>query len=571
MTRAESIVLLASAGTGKTTRLTNRLLALYASGASPERVLASTFTRKAAGEILERLIQRLCGACESEAAAATLARQIGLALDRERAARLCVTLLRHVDRLRIATLDAWFKERVQRASFELGLPADWDVCDPELERRLYGRALSRALDRPRTDDEWSTLIADLKRGGAESRVHSGLLTALARAARFARECTADAWEFPPAVPDAADADIERALAAFERFEVPVTKEGTPRKRHQSAMSELTRCVREHDWRAFADAKLAARVLDGTLKFDKLEIPGEWAACVRVFARRAAHHAAKLVRCQNAALRTLAADFQEELEAATRAERRLAFDTLPRLLAGRAPDPRSAVAHLLLDEFQDTSRLQWRALERDVEAVVEGAETSFFCVGDVKQSIYAWRDGNPMLLAELGTRLSLRTETMEENFRSSPVVLEFVNLVFEHIGSNAALAEGAERLAGQRFEQEFERHRTPHSFEGCVRLWCGPRVDERTLAPREDGRIQRGVASAVELHAAQPDWKIAFLVRSKKLVPRLIERLGRAGLSASGEGGNPLTDSSAVNAALSLLELADHPADDTLVFHVVTSP
>ena len=65
----------ASAGTGKTFQLSNRYLQLVLSGHAPERILASTFTRKAAGEILERILYRLAHAAIDERQAQQLARQ----------------------------------------------------------------------------------------------------------------------------------------------------------------------------------------------------------------------------------------------------------------------------------------------------------------------------------------------------------------------------------------------------------------------------------------------------------------------------------------------------------------
>ena len=51
-----------------------------------------------------------------------------------------------------------------------------------------------------------------------------------------------------------------------------------------------------------------------------------------------------------------------------------------------------MAHLLLDEFQDTSPAQWRVLRPFARRIVERADETFFCVGDVKQAIYGWRGG-----------------------------------------------------------------------------------------------------------------------------------------------------------------------------------
>ena len=61
------VVIRASAGTGKTYQLTNRFLRLLVSGVPPEGILAATFTRKAAGEILERILRTLARAANDDA------------------------------------------------------------------------------------------------------------------------------------------------------------------------------------------------------------------------------------------------------------------------------------------------------------------------------------------------------------------------------------------------------------------------------------------------------------------------------------------------------------------------
>ena len=63
---------------------------------------------------------------------------------------------------------------------------------------------------------------------------------------------------------------------------------------------------------------------------------------------------------------------------------------------------SSYDHWLLDEFQDTSRLQWQALRDLVDEVIQSdsGQRSFFYVGDTKQAIYAWRGGDPRLFDEI---------------------------------------------------------------------------------------------------------------------------------------------------------------------------
>ena len=91
----------ASAGTGKTYRLSNRYLQLLASGVNCESILATTFTRKGAGEILDRIIQRLANAALDSTAAAELERAIGMAIDSSRAQQMLSDLMANLHRLQI--------------------------------------------------------------------------------------------------------------------------------------------------------------------------------------------------------------------------------------------------------------------------------------------------------------------------------------------------------------------------------------------------------------------------------------------------------------------------------------
>src|SRR5437868_8065964 len=94
--------ILASAGTGKTYALTTELLRLLVEGHPPESIFAATFTKTAAGEILERILRRLCDAASSQTARKELAAAIGKpALSSADCQRLAAVLARSLDRLAI--------------------------------------------------------------------------------------------------------------------------------------------------------------------------------------------------------------------------------------------------------------------------------------------------------------------------------------------------------------------------------------------------------------------------------------------------------------------------------------
>ena len=97
-----------------------------------------------------------------------------------------------------------------------------------------------------------------------------------------------------------------------------------------------------------------------------------------------------------------------------------------------------IRHVMIDEFQDTSRLQWgnfRALLSDILA------NNYFSmiVGDVKQSIYRWRNGDWRILNNVGNELSIPPEQLAYNFRSEKRIVEFNNAFFPKAGEIAGQA------------------------------------------------------------------------------------------------------------------------------------
>jgi exodeoxyribonuclease V beta subunit len=94
---------------------------------------------------------------------------------------------------------------------------------------------------------------------------------------------------------------------------------------------------------------------------------------------------------------------------------------------------SAMKHLLLDEFQDTSVIQFDILRPLIEEIASGVGVneggSFFFVGDVKQSIYRFRGGVSALFYQVANHFNVQVRPLEVNYRSRSCVVEFVNRVF----------------------------------------------------------------------------------------------------------------------------------------------
>ena len=145
MNRESNVLIRASAGTGKTFQLSNRFLRLLINGASVDHILSSTFTRKAAGEILDRIVARLAEAALSPNKCAELAEH----LDRDISQTDCLehlqTLINRLHRLRIGTLDSFYAQVASSFCLELGLPPGWRIVEDLHDKDLRNEAIELVL------------------------------------------------------------------------------------------------------------------------------------------------------------------------------------------------------------------------------------------------------------------------------------------------------------------------------------------------------------------------------------------------------------------------------------------
>ncbi len=574
-----SQLLLASAGSGKTFRLTSHFLTLLAAGAPPERIVASTFTRKAAGEILARLFARLARAAADEADARRLAGELGLSLSRAEALELLARLARNIQRFRVRTLDSFFVELARAGAAELGLPPDWRVGDEVELERARDRALAAALEESERG-VWLALLSELERGRAGRGVHAVLARVIDESHRLHVEAQSGAWEVPnpPRGPD--DEHFLAAAQFVREFAPPRTKTGKPNSNWLKALAKLHASALAREFEQVLDDGLVAATAKAEPKYYGLDLPEELREAIAVLVARATAQLGGELRAQNQASARLLERYEARLDEVRRTTRRLAFDDLTRTLGAGPVSAASdlalrvdgAIDHLLLDEFQDTSPSQWRVLRTiAAELVADGTgERSLFCVGDVKQSIYGWRSAEPQLLERLAGELHLEPQSLDRSWRSSPVVLDAVNRVFARLPSFPGWsAEDGDDATAAAFGAWFHPHVAQRAnLAGAVRV--------RTCAARR-GRadpwpqcVEAAVECVREIRAQAPWASVGVLLRRNALAPKLVARLREAGIAASDEGGNPLTDSVSVQAALAALHWLEHPADTIARFHFATS-
>jgi ATP-dependent exoDNAse (exonuclease V) beta subunit len=583
--RLPNVVVRASAGTGKTFQLSNRYIALAAGGVSPDTILATTFTRKAAGEILGRVLFRLAEATADPKKLSALAENINdRAFDRSGCLAVLRQLVRQIHRLRVSTLDSFFIQVAQSFALELGLPPGWQIAEEIDDARLRNEAIRSVLENHETADV-VRLMHLLTKGEASRSIAEQISTLVNDLYGFFMEAPAEAWSALPR---------RKALKPEEYQDAVLTLEAAPLPddtRFEKARAGDLAAVLAENWADFLSKGLAAKVLAGQRKYYNKDLPGELVAAYVPLLEHAQAQLVNRIADQTEATHSLLARFDEVYRQMKLRRRSLRFDDVTRLLGDTLVEDElerivyrldARVAHLLLDEFQDTSPGQWHVLRPFARRITSGAHSqrvkhdtiashrqSFFCVGDVKQAIYGWRGGVAEIFEALEDELEgLSFDSLEKSWRSSPPVIETVNRIFENLPANDVLARYAD--AAVHWQGRFAEHSTARTeLAGYCRLSVAPATEEGgeqkvttlTYAAEEVARLAREV----------PNCSIGVLVRTNAAVARMIYELRRRDVDASEEGGNPLTDSPAVQLLMSLLTLADHPGDTTARFHVAQSP
>ncbi len=572
--RADRTVILASAGSGKTYRLSAAYLRLISAGVDPRSVLATTFTRKAAGEIARRALRRAHQAATDSAHAERLTQETKPHGRSPDWASVALRLARHVDQIRVQTLDSFFVSIAQGGSYELGLTPGWSIAHPVEDESMRNDAIASAVD----EADQSALIELLRMLAAGDHNWSvlGTLRSVlddASEAYFAADGDLAPWN-AVSVPagELSGDELRAALADLEQMPLPQTKKTKkPNAVWAKARSKVLETASRQDWIGLLKGGLIQAVTEEVPKFSGIELDREHIQALTPIEQHASAMIVAELKRRTLATYALVRTAVESLLEQRSSAGRYTFSDIPRALA-RIPERERELIyegldlkleHLLLDEFQDTSSEQYRLFSPIIDEIVMDAERSraFVCVGDLKQALYLWREAAPEILGGLRSRYEgeLDAEHLALSYRTSKPVLDTVNEVFSSVGSSSACA-GPGRAGAQRFEDGWEDQASARDIAGYA-----------TLEMHDEEQVYKQAATRVRsIIERAPGATVAVLVRRRKEITHALEALRLADIDASEEGGNPLTDSPAVAAAVSALICAEHPGDSMAGYHVGVS-
>lgn len=470
-----NLMIVANAGSGKTHCLVTRCIQLLQRGAKPEEILALTFTRAAAAEFLQKLFERLATAATDPAALRDLQAQIGKdckPIDATGCTALLRTLVQALPRLSMGTLDQYFGRIVRAFPFELGLSKEMELLDEadreETQRRTLERLFAEA-----TKEKGLEEFIEVLRQQSRARADQSALKNISAAAASLQEMFIETpvhrpWGKPDAIwpGGCAILEAEDVKKAASEFNHEILRTNTQLGDEAKATLDgwLQEAIRHHPpkrmgkslagfFRKLTDEGLGT----GDSKEDYIAVGGRGAAKSLFLRGRVRELRDNLFRSiaklellgkieSSRALYQLLADYEDIYARSVRLAGQLTFADLATLLALHQEridhqhieyrlDGR--YSHWLLDEFQDTSRLQWKIMLPLVDNVVcEDDGRSFFYVGDTKQAIYGWRGGDFELFDQVHENfktnrgVEIARKDLPLSWRSDENIVKVINAVFD---------------------------------------------------------------------------------------------------------------------------------------------
>ena len=592
-----NVALEASAGTGKTRVLVDRYVNLLRAGVDPANILAITFTRKAAAEMRGRILATLRSSAERGEIPAPRWREL-----RDRTGDI-----------NISTIDAFCLSLLREFPLEADLDPGFSIAEDMEVPRLIEESLDRALRICRAiarDDETVALVfAQL----SERRARAGLAALLNR--RIVAPAVLDRFlaRGPShlTVSSAAAGGASALAGVFRGMPgglVRFLETGPPEPAFVLLAQRLQDLDRRVDARmpvdpavvhaAFAASREYCLTQDGKPRI-RLTIPKARFASVRtweVHRDLVVTHGGELVRAWqdfrrdlnvlvSRGVRRMFAIAESEYRRTLDAHAVLDFhDVLLKALqllrqmeefAQSRYRLEARYHHVLVDEFQDTSRAQWELVELLIASWGEGAglahsgplQPSVFIVGDRKQSIYAFRDADVSVLRKAGRHLELLRaggdvrRTISRSFRSVPTLLAFVNDVCGMLETAPSRADAFRYEEGDRFPLEpvMPREDALGIVPGDTPEACAERVADEIASLIGCEAIVRDRDTGLR-RAAKPG-DIAILFRTRETHREFEQALERRGVPAYVYKGLGFFDADEIKDVLALLRYLADPTSD----------
>ncbi len=476
-TKRQCMALKASAGSGKTFALSVRFLALLFKGANPSEILTLTFTKKATAEMKERILDYLkILQKENFEDEKEKEKSQNILKELEEKYRLTPSLVQNGAQkiyqrflnaeIRISTIDAFFQSILRKFCWFVGLSANFEVNeDTKAHQQQLNESFLSALDNKQLE-ELSVFITQCL--SYDSYTSDSILERL----RFLKN---KLYLF--------DSNKKDPVFDEERFLEKLRSLNQQIQNIETASNEAKKAIKCDDFRGFLNSSLTWLKKKGEYRYFKKfkdEIPTLESECEEI-----ENDLKRYYEARESALFKKFPKFIQLYDKATSKIQALDFDAIKdkvhALLDGYEELPAeffyfrldSRIAHILIDEFQDTSLNDYKILAPFIDEIKAGIgqakwHRSVFFVGDVKQSIYGFRGSFSSLFESVSK--DFYHDNLQFNHRSSPLIINYVNTIFKKAYQNSPTAY---------WEQKYPKASSNnHARDGYVKVSLV--ADEREL-------------------------------------------------------------------------------------------
>ncbi|WP_449028059.1 UvrD-helicase domain-containing protein [Prevotella jejuni] len=608
----------ASAGSGKTFTLTSEYITLVVKNPQDYRsILAVTFTNKATQEMKTRILSQLYGIAhslpDSEAYYEQVRMKTGFSEQtiRENAAKALSLLTHHYNEFRVQTIDAFFQSVLRNLARELNLTANLrvDLNDEQVEAQAVDELINSLeegeevlnwirdyIDKNIEDDKGWNVISQIKDFGknifkdfykdhkteldnrfSDKSFFNGFITDLReRRTRILNRLNEHAKQMYKKIRDA-NLDnpnlFNRGANGLLSHIIKLTK-GTPS--NDATPQYIQSCIDSADkWPASkcpakeraAIIELASASLCSDLKILNDYRINDWKE----------YQSCNLTLKHLSQLRLLHA-ISEAVDEINKDTNRFMLSNTQSLLCTLMKDSDTPfvfekmgayLKHIMIDEFQDTSTIQWNNFRKLLDNCMAQVDSHNLIVGDVKQSIYRWRQGDWKLLNNIEhefTKEQIKIEPLDTNYRSEENIIRFNNAFFKQAVLQTVNELESEGIQGAtelvEAYKEIEQKPRKDNGKGCVRIKLF-RYDSKNASDYKQkilNELIENIRQLLDQGYKQKD--IAILARSKTVIPDIVESFQNIDKDVSlvSDEAFRLDASLAVNVIIEALRLLTHPHD-----------
>ena len=608
----------ASAGSGKTFTLASEYITLVVKNPQDYRnILAVTFTNKATQEMKTRILSQLYGIAhslpDSEAYYEQVRMKTGFSEQtiRENAAKALSLLTHHYNEFRVQTIDAFFQSVLRNLARELNLTANLrvDLNDEQVEAQAVDELINSLeegeevlnwirdyIDKNIEDDKGWNVISQIKDFGKnifkdfykdhkteldnrfsdESFFNDFITDLRERRTRILNRLNEHAKQMYKKIRDA-NLDnpnlFNRGANGLLSHIIKLTK-GTPS--NDPTPQYVQSCIDSAEkWPASkcpakeraAIIELASASLCSDLKILNDYRIKDWRE----------YQSCNLTLKHLSQLRLLHA-ISEAVDEINKDTNRFMLSNTQSLLCTLMKDSDTPfvfekmgayLKHIMIDEFQDTSTIQWNNFRKLLDNCMAQVDSHNLIVGDVKQSIYRWRQGDWKLLNNIEhefTKEQIKIEPLDTNYRSEENIIRFNNAFFKQ-----AVLQTVKELESEGIEgatelveayKEIEQKPRKDNGKGCVRIKLF-RYDSKNASDYKQkilNELIENIRQLLDQGYKQKD--IAILARSKTVIPDIVDSFQNIDKDVSlvSDEAFRLDASLAVNVIIEALRLLTHPHD-----------